>query len=72
MLDADGNPIMETADGTVGAPSQGIGLGNNVAGGLASQQGQVGQGAGGLQPAPGGNLAPEGGSRSYLKMLMEI
>ena len=32
--------------------SQGIGLGNNVAGGLASQQGQAGQGAGGLQPAP--------------------
>ena len=70
MLDADGNPIMETADGTVGAPSQGIGLGNNVAGGLASQQGQAGQGAGGLQLAPGDNLAQK--SQELSLMLMEI
>ena len=59
MLDADGNPIMETADGTVGAPSQGIGLGNNAAGSLASQQGQAGQSVGGLQPSTGGNLAQQ-------------
>ena len=43
MLDADGNPIMGLHDGSVGAPLQGMGLGNNVAGGLASQQGQAGQ-----------------------------
>ena len=38
MLDADGNPIMETADGSVGAPLQGMGLGMMQAW-IASQQG---------------------------------